>query len=62
MAAISSGAAPGKKSAASGSRGLLFAGAEVQQGAGLLLQAVEYADPDLQMPPAGRLPAEEIAK
>ncbi|MFM7167122.1 MAG: DUF1553 domain-containing protein [Planctomycetaceae bacterium] len=48
--------------AAGGSRGLLFAGAEVQQGAGLLLQAVEYADPDLQMPPAGRLPAEEIAK
>ena len=48
--------------AAGGSRGLLFAGAEVQQGAGLLLQAVEYADPDLQMPPAGRLPAAEIVK
>jgi len=48
--------------AAGGSRGGLFAGTGEAAGKGLLLQAVEYADPDLQMPPSGRLPASEIAK
>ena len=48
--------------AAGGSRGGLFAGPDAAGAKGLLLQAVEYADPDLQMPPSGRLPAAEIAK
>ncbi|HAP07153.1 MAG TPA: hypothetical protein DCR20_04970, partial [Planctomycetaceae bacterium] len=48
--------------AAGGSRGVLFSGAGADGGSGLLLQAVEYANPDLQMPPTGRLPADEIGR
>lgn len=48
--------------AAGGSRGVLFSDTGAEGRAGLLLQAVEYADPDLQMPPSGRLPADEIGR
>jgi hypothetical protein len=45
--------------ATGGTRGLMFSKDDPE--AGLLLHTVRYADVDLQMPPEGKLPDEEIA-
>ena len=45
--------------AAGGSRGTMFSREMPEKG--LLLQVIGYGDPDLQMPPDGKLPAEELA-
>lgn len=44
--------------AVGGSRGSMFAAESPQNG--LLYRAVDYSDPDLQMPPEGKLPNEEL--
>ncbi len=45
--------------AAGGSRGTMFL--KEMPNKGLFLQAITYADPDLQMPPDGKLPDAEVA-
>lgn len=45
--------------AVGGSRGLMFSKESPESG--LLLKAIQYRDTELQMPPEGKLPAEEIA-
>jgi len=44
--------------AAGGSRGSMFSNESPQNG--LLFRAIDYSDPDLQMPPEGKLPSEEL--